>query len=95
MQPFSSEINNQKKQNLVSTARLLVTRLEKLSVDSLWARRASGLRGTLLKFLEKMDHMEPQELTTALDEDERTDLEFLVAKSFEILENAAREIRPD
>ena len=65
--------------------RLLVTRLERLSVDSRWARRASGLRGNLLK---------------ALEEGERGDavpverLNLLTDAAFDILRKAAQEI-PD
>jgi hypothetical protein len=40
----------------VALLRLLATRLERLSADSIWARRASGLRGNLLKVLEEIDN---------------------------------------
>lgn len=69
----------------VELLRLLTTRLERLSVDSIWARRASGLRGSLIRALESMDT------------DERASpeaLDLLIERSFEILRNAAREI-PD
>jgi hypothetical protein len=65
--------------------RLLVSRLERLSADSRWARRASGLRGNIVKVLEEADA--GREVST-----ERLDL--LVNRSFEILREAAREI-PD
>ena len=35
--------------------RLLMTRLERISVDSYWAHRASGVRGALTKILEQME----------------------------------------
>ncbi len=38
--------------------RLLVSRLERLSVDSRWARRASGLRGNIIKVLEEAEQGE-------------------------------------
>jgi len=69
----------------VELLRLLTSRLERLSVDSIWARRASGLRGSLIKALEAVDNGElvsPEQL------------ELLIGRSFEILRNAAREI-PD
>jgi len=64
---------------------LLATRLERLSVDSIWARRASGLRGSLLKAIEAV------ETVPKIDNDQ---LDILIDLSFEILKNAAREI-PD
>ncbi len=69
----------------VELLRLLTSRLERLSVDSHWARRASGLRGNIVKVLEEAD--------SGLEvSPERLDL--LVNRSFEILRQAAREI-PD
>jgi hypothetical protein len=65
--------------------RLLTSRLERLSVDSIWARRANGLRGSLIKALECAD-------TGILPTQEHLDM--LIERSFEILRNAAREI-PD
>lgn len=35
--------------------RLLLARLERISVDSHWAHRASGVRGALTKLLEKIE----------------------------------------
>jgi hypothetical protein len=69
----------------IELLRLLAARLERLSVDSIWARRASGLRGSLIKALESIETEEPIS-TEALD--------VLIDRSFEILRNAAREI-PD
>jgi hypothetical protein len=37
-------------------ARLLVTRLERLSADSYWAHQASGVRGSLLRALEQVSY---------------------------------------
>jgi len=39
----------------VELLRLLASRLERLSADSRWARRASGLRGNIIKVLEEVD----------------------------------------
>jgi len=69
----------------IELLRLLAARLERLSVDSIWARRASGLRGSLIKALESIETDEPITLEA---------LEALIERSFEILRNAAREI-PD
>jgi len=65
--------------------RLLTSRLERLSVDSIWARRASGLRGSLVKALENAD---------SGNSPATEHLDMLIDRSFEILRNAAREI-PD
>ncbi len=65
--------------------RRLTARLERLSVDSRWARRASGLRGNLLKVLEAAE---------AGDEVSPARLEPLIQRAFDILRAAAQEI-PD
>jgi hypothetical protein len=69
----------------VELLRLLAARLERLSVDSIWARRASGLRGSLIKALDSVD---------AGGKYSTEHLDLLIERSFEILRNAAREI-PD
>jgi hypothetical protein len=69
----------------IELLRLLVERLEHLSVDSHWARRASGLRGNIVKLLEEADagqEVEPERLS------------LLIQHAFEILQRAAQEI-PD
>lgn len=62
--------------------RLLLARLERISVDSYWAHRASGVRGSLLKALEEV---ETQQLPN------HKALESLCQVGFRILERAARE----
>ena len=69
----------------VELLRLLVSRLERLSADSHWARRASGVRGNLLKVLEEIDAGQAVGA-------ER--LELLTGHAFELLRRAAMEI-PD
>jgi hypothetical protein len=69
----------------VELLRMLARRLERLSVDSIWARRASGLRGSVIKALDSVDTGE---------EISSEHLDLLIERSFEILRNAAREI-PD
>jgi hypothetical protein len=71
--------------NGIELLRLLVARLERLSVDSHWARRASGLRGNIIKVLEEYNagqEVEPERLSA------------LIQHTFEILRRAAEEI-PD
>jgi len=72
-------------------AHQLLGRLERLSADSYWAHRASGLRGSLLKCVEQIE--------TARDKNQVVDGETwqkadnLIVMGFWILEKAAREIR--
>jgi hypothetical protein len=65
--------------------RLLVSRLERLSVDSHWARRASGLRGNLVKLLDEAD----SGIEVSAER-----MELLTEAAFDILRRAAQDI-PD
>ena len=69
----------------IDLLRLLVARLERLSVDSHWARRASGLRGNIVKLLEEVES--GREVST-------TRLDLLTNAAFDILRRAAQDI-PD
>jgi hypothetical protein len=61
---------------------ILLARLERISADSYWAHRASGVRGSLLKVAEKLEGHRP----VSASEMKRTlDLGFF------ILEKAAKE----
>lgn len=62
--------------------RLLLPRLERISVDSYWAHRASGVRGALTKILEQI------ETGTLTDQ---AALKRNIQIGFEILEEAAQE----
>jgi len=66
---------------------MLVARLERLSADSYWAHRASGLRGALLRCIERL------ESGVADEKEETARLDRLFQRGFEILARAAREIR--
>ncbi len=68
----------------IKLIRLLLDRLERVSVDSYWAHRASGIRGGLLKNLEELEKGEPAGQA-------RTD--ELISSAFRILTRAAREKR--
>ena len=76
---------------LLEAAQLLTYRLMRLSVDSHWARRSSGLRGSLLKEIERLETLvnEGQVLTDS----DLQHLEELVNRAYEIIVLAAREIR--
>lgn len=65
--------------------RMLARRLERLNVDSLWARRASGTRGNIIRLAAEID---------AGVEIDPTRLKPLIERAFKVLEHAAQEI-PD
>lgn len=69
----------------IELLKMLGNRLERLSVDSIWARRASGLRRSVIKAVEAIDsgNIPPAD-----------QIDMLIERSFQILRNAAREI-PD
>jgi hypothetical protein len=66
----------------VQLIRLLLARLERVSVDSYWAHRASGVRGALLRSLERIE---------AGQSVDSSGLKQLTDKGFQILERAAQE----
>ena len=74
----------------LATAQLVTSRLERLSVDSYWAHRASGLRGSLLRCLERLETAPPDSPTQA---GELARLEQLTRLGYQILDHAAGEIR--
>lgn len=61
---------------------LLLARLERISVDSYWAHRASGVRGALMRILEEFETQQSPNHQT---------LERLSGIGFQILEKAAKE----
>jgi hypothetical protein len=61
----------------------LASRLERISVDSYWAHRASGLRGALLKAAELIERGEPVQ---------ESELNSLMGMGYFILGKAAGEI---
>lgn len=62
--------------------RLLLTRLEHISVDSYWAHRASGIRRSLVRTLERLEQNVPVQDAV---------LTPLLEQGFFVLEQAARE----
>jgi hypothetical protein len=72
-------------QELMATARKITAMLERLSADSLWAHRASGLRGSLYKAIDRVE-------ASSASADDDSELERLIQKGFFILEEAAKEI---
>jgi len=54
----------------LALAQLLIARLERISADSFWAHRASGVKGSLLRMLERAQKGRPvrqAELKRAMD----------------------------
>ncbi len=72
---------------LLNQAWLLASRLEKLSADSIWARRSSGVRGNLLRELEFARAAGNSELSKT----RREQLLSLLEIGFDYLERGARE----
>lgn len=68
-------------------ARRLLSRLERMSVDSSWARRASGTRGGLIKLIEEC------ETVPGIDPDLQARLDLTVERAYDLLVRAARELR--
>lgn len=64
--------------------KILIGRLERISVDSYWAHRASGIRGTLIRLGEQFESGQPVE---------KAELEKIIQMGFFILEISAREKR--
>ncbi len=64
---------------------MLTARLERISVDSYWAHRASGIRGTLIRLAEQIESGRPIE---------KEELEQITRMGFFILEISAKEKRP-
>lgn len=68
---------------LLAQAHQVASRLERLSPDSTWQRRASGTRGALLKLLEQVEAGD-------LEEQSAKRLNMLVADGYKLMENAAQ-----
>lgn len=67
------------REDLLVTARWVLAMLERLSADSIYAHRASGLRGSILRQIDAGESIDT--------------LQVLVETGFEILEKAAAELR--
>jgi hypothetical protein len=75
---------------LIESANQLAARLERLSADSRWAHRASGLRGSLLRCLVQIEY--DQKLDLAIGYERLDQLAFLIEHGYYMLNQAAREI---
>ncbi|HRQ33807.1 MAG TPA: hypothetical protein PLM89_11955 [Anaerolineales bacterium] len=63
---------------------MLLDRLERISADSIWAHRASGLRGSLLRAVEQYAEQRPPTVTS---------LKSSIRSAFYILNKAAKELK--
>jgi len=66
----------------IKLIRLLLARLERISVDSYWAHRAGGIRGALIRTLEELEKGTPTG---------QANINELISSAFKILARAARE----
>jgi hypothetical protein len=78
-------------------ARQLTARLERLSADSTWARRASGYRASLLKAIGKLEQLQQQAHTPARQDEAELEYELqrliqLTQQGYRILDLAARDL---
>lgn len=74
---------------LLDQARLLASRLERISADSIWAHRSSGVRGSLFRCMDRLEtQVYPDRAVKEIDLKRLVDL---TQAGFEMLENAARE----
>ena len=69
--------------NRLYQAKILVERLARLSADSIWARRASGLRASIDKLVHQIEN--------GLDFDDGN-FDRLIGLGFQMLKKAAEEI---
>jgi len=69
---------------LLELVKRLINRLERLSADSAYAHQASGLRGSLLRTMERIENGQPGVQSADLDQ--------LIESGYEILKEAAKEI---
>jgi len=70
-------------ENTLALARLLLARLERISADSYWAHRASGIRGSLIRMLDEIEKGVPIE---------EPEINRGMEIGFSILANAAEEV---
>lgn len=71
----------------LAQAWLLVSRMERLSADSVWAHRASGVRGALLRSIAETENSPSNSLEKNICQ-----LQIVMDAGYRMLENAAREL---
>lgn len=73
---------------VIEIAFLVISRLERLSADSIWSHRASGVRGAMLKSIDLLQTDNSQEDSYK----ELARLKLSIDYGFYMLEKAAREL---
>jgi len=68
--------------NTLEVTFMLIERLERMPADSIWAHRASGVRGALLKMADRLENRLPVS---------RSMLDRMISKGYEILEKSTVE----
>jgi len=76
-------------QNRLDQARQLLSRLERVSADSVWAHRSSGYRGSLLKWIDRAEKRLSGGGVDLLNDLES--FEILYPMGLDLLTRAARE----
>jgi len=74
----------------IALANMLIERMAQLSADSIWARRASGYRGTLLKLVTRLEN-DPVGKYSVEQQCDYAYLGELIPLGFALLEKAAQE----
>ena len=94
--PISSKqqevIKGDDQDRILEQANFLIERLERISADSIWAHRSSGLRGTILQLIEEWESAKGIIDSESADHSLRYKrMTGLIETGFIILEKAARE----
>jgi hypothetical protein len=79
-------------EGICSQAQTVIDLLERLSADSPWAHRGSGYRGALLRALESVREVKAASPDSQAEQVLLNRLQGLVNASFELLENAAKDL---
>jgi len=88
--------------DILDEAKTLIARLERISADSIWARRSSGLRGALLKWVEVREQSQQHPGVQNIQQDrfetegrgpnpQEEHVQALMQLGYEMLEKAIRE----
>ena len=77
---------------LINKAKMVVSRLERLSADSVYQHRSSGLRGSLLKHIQAFETFPLHPPLSEAQWHQLQHLDLLIKLGLEILADAASEI---
>jgi len=76
-------------ENRLEQAKQLITRLERVSADSVWAHRSSGYRGSLLKWIDGAENKVAD--NHSIDTKHLAHFDLLYPVGLDLLTQAARE----